>query len=89
MGVPVVTTPGRTFAGRHSLTHLSNAGLGHLVAGDEDGYVRVAAELAADREGLAELRRGLRTRLVDSPLMDPRRFARDFAEMVQGIVRSA
>ncbi len=87
MGVPVVTTPGRTFAGRHSLTHLTNAGLGDMVAPDEDGYVRLAAELAADRKRLAELRRSLRPRLVDSPLMDPRRFAVDFAEMVRGIVK--
>jgi len=87
--VPVVTTPGRTFAGRHSLTHLTNAGLGDLIAEDEDGYVRMAAKLAADRKRLAELRRGLRPRLVDSPLMDPRRFARDFSEMVRGIVKAA
>jgi len=89
MGVPVVTVPGRTFAGRHSLSHLSNAGLADLVAGDEDGYVRIAAELAADRERLVELRRGLRSRLIDSPLLDPRRFARDFAEIVRGIVQPA
>jgi predicted O-linked N-acetylglucosamine transferase (SPINDLY family) len=89
MGVPVVTTPGRTFAGRHSLTHLTNAGLGDLVAPDEDGYVRLAAELAADRKRLAELRRGLRPRLVDSPLMDPRRFAGDFAELVRRIATPA
>src|SRR5262249_5102095 len=56
MGVPVVTTPGRTFAGRHSLTHLTNAGLGEMVAPDEDGYIRLAAELAVDRKRLAELR---------------------------------
>jgi predicted O-linked N-acetylglucosamine transferase (SPINDLY family) len=89
MGVPVVTVPGRTFAGRHSLSHLSNAGLADLVAEDEDSYVRLAAELAADRPRLAEVRRDLRPRLVDSPLMDPRRFARDFSEMVRGIVKSA
>lgn len=88
MGVPVVTTPGRTFAGRHSLTHLTNAGLAEMVAPDEDGYVRLAAELAGDRKRLAALRRGLRPRLVDSPIMDPRRFAVDFAEMVRGIVKS-
>jgi protein O-GlcNAc transferase len=89
MGVPVVTVPGRTFAGRHSLSHLSNAGLSELVAEDEDGYVRLATELARDRKRLAELRRGLRPRLVDSPLMDPRRFTGDFSTLVRQIVKSA
>jgi protein O-GlcNAc transferase len=89
MGVPVVTVPGRTFAGRHSLTHLTNAGFPELVAEDEDDYVRLAAELARDRAALAELRRSLRPRMIDSPLMDPRRFARDFAELMRGIVQSA
>ena len=85
MGVPVVTVPGRTFAGRHSLSHLMNAGLAEFVTENEDGFVRLAAELARDRARLAELRRGLRPRLVDSPVMDPRRFARDFADLVHGI----
>jgi len=89
MGVPVVTVPGRTFAGRHSLTHLTNAGFPELVAADEDGYVRLAADLARDRPRLAELRRSLRPGLVDSPLMDPRRFAGDFAELMRGIVQPA
>ena len=39
MGVPVVTCPGETFAGRHSLSHLSNVGLTETVAGDAHEYV--------------------------------------------------
>ena len=34
MGVPVVTCPGETFAGRHSFSHLSNVGLTEMVAGE-------------------------------------------------------
>ena len=34
MGVPVITCPGKTFAGRHSLSHLTNAGFVETVTGD-------------------------------------------------------
>jgi predicted O-linked N-acetylglucosamine transferase (SPINDLY family) len=89
MGVPVVTVPGRTFAGRHSLTHLTNAGLGETVAADEDDYVRKAVELANDLPRLAEIRRILRTRLAESPIMNPGQFARDFTQLLQSIVKPA
>lgn len=70
MGVPVVTRPGENFAGRHSLSHLSNLGLGELVARDADDYVRIASDLARDRERLAALRPALRPRMAQSPLCD-------------------
>ena len=38
MGVPVVTLPGATFAGRHSLSHLSNVGLTETVTSSEQEY---------------------------------------------------
>ncbi|MGH7081954.1 MAG: tetratricopeptide repeat protein, partial [Acetobacteraceae bacterium] len=48
MGVPTVTLPGETFASRHSLSHLSNVGLGDWVAGDLDEYERLAVAKAGD-----------------------------------------
>jgi protein O-GlcNAc transferase len=74
MGVPTVTFPGQTFASRHSLSHLSNAGLGDWVADDLTGYVALAVAKASDVAALAELRRGLRTRVKASPLCDAPRF---------------
>ncbi|MEJ0067707.1 MAG: tetratricopeptide repeat protein [Pseudomonadota bacterium] len=77
MGVPVVTWPGDRFESRHSLSHLSNAGLTETIAADLDDYVRIAVALANDLPHLAALRLNLRTRMAASPLCDPDRFVRD------------
>lgn len=75
MGVPVVTLPGPTFAGRHSTTHLVNAGLPELVVDSWPAYVQCAASLAADLPRLASLRGQLRQQLMRSPVCDSQRFA--------------
>ena len=85
MGVPVVTCPGETFAGRHSLSHLSNIGLTETIARDLDEYVAVAASLAADLPALARLRSGLRERVASSPLCDGGRFARNFERILRSV----
>jgi len=83
MGVPTVTLPGELFASRHSASHLSNAGLADWVAADLDGYVALAVAKAADRAGLAALRRGLRTRVKASPLCDAPRFGRSLGSALR------
>ncbi len=76
MGAPVVSLAGSTAMGRGGVSILSNAGLPELVAQSPEDYVRLAAGLAADLPRLAELRAGLRDRLLRSPLMDAARFGR-------------
>ncbi|HEX5328500.1 MAG TPA: tetratricopeptide repeat protein, partial [Acetobacteraceae bacterium] len=76
MGVPTVTLPGETFASRHSMSHLSNAGLGDWVAGSLDDYARLATTRASDLAGLARLREQLRAQVKASPLCDAPRFGR-------------
>lgn len=85
MGVPVVTFPGATFAGRHSTSHLSNVGLTETIAADVDGYIATAVALARNLDHLAELRATLRQQMAASPLCDGPRFARDFESMLRGI----
>lgn len=75
MGVPVVTCPGPTFAGRHAASHVNNVGLGNWIAKDFDEYVAIAVDWASRLEDLAALRTGLRQRCQQSPLCDHLQFA--------------
>jgi FkbM family methyltransferase len=75
MGVPVVTMPGPTFAGRHSATHLVNAGMPELVTHSWDEYRARVIELASDLDSLATIRSHLRTILLQSPVCDADAFA--------------
>ena len=87
MSVPVITLPGETFAGRHSLTHLSNVGLDGMIASDSDDYVRLAIEWAGKEPERAKLRRTLRDRLKRSPICDHGGFARDLTAALRGLWR--
>lgn len=83
MGVPVVSLAGDRFASRLGLSVLSNAGLPQLVADTPEKFGQIAAELVHDLPRLAELRRGLRQQMGQSPLMDRRQFALDFEQALQ------
>jgi protein O-GlcNAc transferase len=85
MGVPVVTWPGRTFAGRHSVSHLINAGLAQFVATNRDSYIDLAVAWTSRLEELALIRAHLREQMRKSPLCDAQKFAEDFL----GVLREA
>lgn len=89
MGVPTITWPGQTFAGRHSLTHLSNVGLSDWVVSSREGYKEKAMEMASDLERLSGLRVSLRERVLSSPLSDGPRFARAFEQIVLAQLQSS
>ncbi len=80
MGVPVVTKSGPTFAGRHSTTHLTNAGFPQWVTDNWEDYKNVAVQLSSDIDKLAEIRAGLRQKLLNSPVCDARRFANNLTQ---------
>lgn len=77
MGVPVVTAPGSRPSSRSTASILSTAGLPEWIASSPEDYVRLAVESARDEALLAGLRKSLRERLRQSPLMDEERFVRD------------
>ena len=76
MGVPVVSLAGRHFYSRMGASILTQAGLPNLVADSPDDFVRIAADLAADVDGLARLRAGLREQVRASAVCDGPRYAR-------------
>jgi protein O-GlcNAc transferase len=77
-GLPVVAKAGaETFTTRLGCGVLASMGLSELIGADDDGYIRIAAGLAADAPRLAELRRTLRERLERSPMRDFRGFTRE------------
>ena len=77
MGVPVVTLAGQTAISRGGASLLSIIGLKELIAENTEKYLRIASELATDRNRLAQLRSTLRQRMQTSALMDATGFARD------------
>ena len=85
MGVPVLTLPGATFAGRHALSHVTQAGLGEFVAASDDDFAAIAKRWSDDPDGLADLRMTLRDRLLASPLCDAEAFARGFERALQSL----
>jgi|GEM_PF-3080680 len=87
MGTPVVTLPGRTFARRHSLSHLSVAGLGNWVANSQEQYVNIAAELAEEAISRKDMRSWLRDKMVKSPTSDAQKYARDFSNSVRAFIK--
>jgi len=85
MGVPVLSMRGDRFISHQGETILHNLGLPQWIAGNADDYVAKAAAFAADVPMLAELRAGLRARLLASPLCDAPRFARNLEAALRGM----
>ena len=77
MGVPVVTVPGTRPSSRSAASILTTVGLGEWIASTPEDYVRLAVEFARDKAVLNGLRKSLREKLRQSPLMDEVRFVRD------------
>ena len=77
MGVPVVALSGERHASRTATSILQRVGLSDLVAETPDDYVRIACHLAHAPAELARLRYGMRECLLQSTLLDGKRFAHE------------
>lgn len=87
MGVPVVSLIGDRHAARVGHSLLSSVGLDELVGRNVDDYVRIAAELSADKPRLKELRATMRDRLLASPLFDRSAMGRALGDALRGMWR--
>ena len=77
MGVPTISLAGDTLVARQGASLLTAAGLPDWVATSEAEYVEKAISLTSDLSKLANLRAGLRARVLASPIYDAPRFARN------------
>ena len=89
MGVPVVVLRGDRYAGRMGASIMTRIGLGELVAETQQQYVEIAVQLASSPQTVAQLRMGMRARMLASPICDHGRFAADFMEALQSMVTMA
>jgi protein O-GlcNAc transferase len=76
-GLPVVTCPGRTFAGRVGASLLQAVGLSELIARDLDEYAAIATRLARDDAWRESIRRRLGENKKTCALFDPGRLCRE------------
>ncbi|MDX2109235.1 MAG: hypothetical protein SFY80_03235 [Verrucomicrobiota bacterium] len=75
-GVPVISTPGDTFAARVGASLLNAAGIPECIAPTLCDYERLVIELATDRERLRELSNTLRSQKMSVPLFATEQWTR-------------
>ena len=85
MGVPVLARTGMDHRSRVSASQLTVLNLEELITGSEGDYVEKAVELASDRARLAMLSKGLREKMLSSPLMDAEGFTRELETVYRQI----
>ncbi|WP_081500710.1 tetratricopeptide repeat protein [Dyella japonica] len=84
-GCPVLTSTGRTFAGRVATSLLLQLGLPELVCEDDEAFIAMATQLGNDREALRTLRQHLSQQRTQSSLFDMQGFAGDFRRAMQAM----
>lgn len=83
MGVPTLTLAGGTLLARQGASMLTSAGLEDWIASDEDDYVTRTLFHVTDIDRLAQLRSGLRQKVLASPLFNTPRFAQHLEDALQ------
>lgn len=77
MGVPVVTLAGKRHGARFGYSILKNIGLDECISETLEEYVAKAVALARNKVKLDTLHKTLRNRMMDSPIMDGKKYIED------------
>lgn len=85
MGVPVLTTPGKSFASRVCASLAHAAGIGELVCPTPERYVARAVELGRDPKELAKFKQRLAAERDLCLLFDTPRLVRDLESLYRGM----
>ncbi len=85
-GVPVLTRPGTTFAGRVAASLLTALQMPELIAADQQQLEDLAVELANHPGRIAQLRERLARQRLASPLFDARAFAMHLESAYEQVV---
>ena len=87
MGVPVISLAGKTHVSRVGASLLRTVGLGELVADSRDQYIQIATDLASDIQRLSQWRSSMRDRMLASPLMNQKEFARNLGDLLASVAK--
>jgi len=85
MGVPILTTPGKSFASRVCASLAHAAGIGELVCPNPESYVARAIELGRDSGQLLKFKQRLRAKRNASLLFDTPRLVHDLEDLYRGV----
>lgn len=85
MGVPTITLAGDRLISRQGASLMAAAGLPDWIATSEAEYMAKAIAFSNDLSRLEALRHVLRKQVLQSPLFDAGRFARNFEETLWGM----
>lgn len=82
MGVPVITLKGYNHAHNVGVSLLRSVpAVSHLIAENEEEFVKIAVELANDVENLSKLREGLRENFLSSRMCNKEEYMKGVHEM--------
>ncbi len=85
MGVPILTTPGTSFASRVCASLAHAGGIGELVCPTQEVYVARAIELGRNPKTISELKERLTVARQSSALFDTPRLVRELENLYRGM----